>query len=216
VLRDFHRRVQLELWSREHAFSPGLEQPEDWPLEARLETGGLLPLWHGAYSPGLSATFAAVNGIRLLMAGHKVLTSKDEQTLLADAWRWRALRHDVMPDRGLRQNDWLRLVEAVCLSFGRRHDQYIRVDQPWRLRLPDKREFFTVLERLIVGRHVVLGLLAGANYTVVRGFTPTSVLLFDSGDQCWMKRDCVGLIGSSAMARHRVAVSSTLALSRAL
>jgi hypothetical protein len=214
VGRDFHRRVQLELWSRQHAHFPQIAGPEDWPPEARLERMGLQPLWHGDYSPGLSATFAAVNGIRLLMAGHYRLNDKEEQGLVADAWRWRSLRREVLPDRGLRQGEWVRMVESLCQCFSNRHGAFVTMVQPWRGRRPDEREFFTTLERLIVSQHVVLSLLAGAHYSVVRGYTPTSLLLFDSGDKCWIKRTSIGLIGSPRAVRHRFAAASTLALGR--
>lgn len=193
---------------------PQVESPDDWPSQACLDAGGLLPLWQGDYSPGFSATFAAVNGIRLLMATHRRLNSRDEQNLLADVWRWRMARHDVSPDRGLRQGEWLRMVDALCQCFSRKHGPFIRVVQPWRGRRPDEREFFTTLERLIVGRCVVLTLLAGAHYSVVRGYTRTSLLLFDSGGRCWMKRQSIGLVGSPTTMRHRFAAASTLALSR--
>lgn len=212
--RDFHRRVQLELWSRQHASLPQIEVPDDWPSESRLDTAGLLPLWHGDYTPGLSGTFAAVNDIRLLMASHRRLKSKEEQDLLADAWRWRMLRRDVLPDRGLRQGEWLRMVEALCHCFSNRHGVFVRVVQPWRESRPDESEFLTTLERLIVGQQVVLSLLAGAHYSVIRGYTPTSLLLFDSGDRCWVRRKSIGLLGSPRTVRHRFVASSTIALGR--
>lgn len=211
---SFHRRVQLELWGRQHALLPQFAPPDDWPSEARLDAAGLRPLWHGDHSSGFSATFAAVNGLRLLMAVHRQLSDKEEQRLIADAWRWQLARHDVVPDRGLRQSEWLRMVEALCQGFHHRNGAFVRVVQPWRERRPDKREFLTTIERLIVGQHVVLGLVSGAHYLVIRGYTPTSLLLFDSGARAWMMRQSISLVGSARSCRHRFAAASTLALSR--
>lgn len=126
-MRCGRRRLELELWARDHALSPEVEQPDDWPAEFSLGSSQLLPLWHGDYSIGLSATFAAVNGLRLVSAGHCTLSKRDEQRLLANAWRWRGEREKLQPDRGLRQGDWLRMVEALCISFARRHGQFPRL-----------------------------------------------------------------------------------------
>src|SRR5436190_1561203 len=108
---NFQRGVELEDWAFEHSLTPAVPQPDDWPSEWRLDCHGMSPLWHGDYSQGLSATFAVVNGLRLVSAGHCALTAADEQALLADAWSWRLDRGRVTPERGLRQGEWLRMVE---------------------------------------------------------------------------------------------------------
>jgi hypothetical protein len=210
----WRRRQELETWARDHAFSPKVEPPGDWPARFDLGTSQLLPLWHGDYSIGLSATFAAVNGLRLATAGYCPLSKRDEQRLLARAWSWRGEREKLRPDHGLRQGDWVRMVEALCSVVARRHGQFIRVWQPWRTGRPDLSEFYTTLERLIVGHHVVLSLFAGAHYSVIRGYTPGSLLLFDSGERCWMSRKCISVAGSGARGRHRIVPAATIALRR--
>lgn len=165
---------------------------------------------------GLSATLAAVNGLRLVLAGHYELTQTDEQNLLESAWRWRMDRGGVLPHRGDRQGEWLRMVEGLCLVFARRHGQFIRVMQPWRKDSLTRDEFYSAIERLVVGRHVILILFAGGHYSVVRGYTPSSLLLFDSAEQSWVKRACIRLAGSSVGAKHRIAPTSTLTLRRSI
>lgn len=209
------RRMELQLWAQDYALELSCEPPEDWPVAARVETEALLPLWHGDYSQGLSATFAAVNGLRLVTAGHVNLSKADEQRLLEKAWRWRLERGPIRPDRGLRQTDWLRMVEAICHTFMRRHGQFITLNQPWQYASPCREEFFTTIERLIVGRHVILSLFAGAHYSVIRGYTSSSLLLFDSGERCWMQRGSISLVGA-ARARHCISPRATLALRRSL
>ena len=125
-----------------------------------------------------------------------------------------ASERDWQPDRGLRPGDWLRMVEALCGGFARRHGQFIRVWQPWRTGCPNSEEFHTTLERLLVGRHVILSLFAGAHYSVIRGYTPASLLLFDSGERCWMSRKCVSIAGSAVSGRHRIVPAATIALRR--
>jgi hypothetical protein len=214
VRSAFHRRVALENWAHQNALVPAITVPDEWPDEWRRPTAGLLPLCHGDYSMGLSATFAAVNALRLVSAAQCQLTGRDEQSLLESAWQWRMDRGGVLPHRGVRQGEWLRVVEGLCLVFGRRHGQFIKVMQPWRENSPTHDEFFSAIERLVVGRHVVLSLFAGAHYSVVRGYTASSLLLFDSAQNCWVNRTSISLTGTGGTARHRIAPTSTLTLRR--
>lgn len=214
MLSAFHSQVALENWAHQNALVSVIAMPEDWPDQWRHSTAGLLPLWHGDYSMGLSATYAAVNGLRLVCAGQCQLNRHDEQSLLDSAWRWRLSRGAVLPNRGVRKGEWFRMVECLCLVFGRRHGHFVEVRQPWREGSPTRDQFLSSLERLIVGRHVVLSLFAGAHYSVIRGYTPSSLLLFDSAAQAWVKRNCTGLIGSTPVARHRILPSATLTLRR--
>ena len=214
--RSFYRRVELEAWAAEHAVAADAAPPGDWPSEWRLETDGMAPLCHGDYSQGLSATFAIVNGLRLVSAGHCALTARDEQALLCNAWRWRADRSQVTLERGLRQGEWMRMVAALCEHFNRCHEQYITMWKPWSGDGPTRSELFSSIERLLVARQVVLTLFAGARYSVIRGFTGASWLLFDSGEYCWVKRASVGLVGEAQSFRHQLAPSSLLALRRGL
>jgi hypothetical protein len=216
VRLTFHRRVELESWAAEHALSAQIPPPDDWPSQWRVESHGVAPLWQGDYLPGLSATYAVVNGLRLVSAGHCRLTACDERALLAQAWRWRADREPITPERGLRQGEWLRMAEDLCHHFNRRHDQYVTVWQPWPRQRPTRTELFTGVERLIVGRQAVLTLFAGARYSIIRGFTAASWLLFDSGEHCWLKRGSVGLVGTAPILLHQIAASSLLVMRRGL
>ena len=67
---------------------------------------------------------------------------------------------------------------------------------------------------MIVARNVVLTLFAGGRYSVIRGYTQASLLLFDSGGHWWVSRDCIDVSGTDVTARHRLASPSTLALKR--
>lgn len=214
MLSAFHRQVALEEWAHENALLPSIAVPDDWPAQWRHPRVGLLPLWHGDYSMGLSATYAAVNGLRLVSADRCQLSSKDEQSLLEGAWRWRMERGAVLPGRGVRKGEWVRMVEGLCLTFSRQHGHFIEVTQPWRKDSPTRAEFFSALERLLVGRHVVLSLFAGAHYSVIRGYTRSGLLLFDSAEKCWVKRACVDVTGSGSGARHAIVATSTLTLRR--
>ena len=210
----FHRRIALEDWADQNALAHSIIAPEDWPEAWTRPTYGMLPLCHGDHSMGLSGTFAAVNALRLVSAGDCQLTTRDEQSLLENAWRWRTDRGKVMPQRGVRRGECLQMVEGLCLVFGRLFGPFIRVMQPWRESPPTRNEYFSAIERLVVGRHVILSLFAGAHYSVVRGYTRSSLLLFDSAEQCWIKRTSISLQGVSPIARHCIVPTATLTLRR--
>jgi hypothetical protein len=59
-----------------------------------------------------------------------------------------------------------------------------------------------------------VGLFVGARYSVIRGYTRNSLLLFDSGGQHWISRSSVGLGCEDARSRHGVAAGTTIALRR--
>lgn len=209
---SFHRRVKLALWARESAFLPDLAAPEDWPAAANVETTGCLPLWQGSYLPSLSGAFAAVNAIRLAVSCDRCLSNREEQELLATAMRWKADRGYSGFARGLRTSDWPRLLEALCEFSSRHNGKRLFVSQPWRQHWPDYQSFMVGLERLIVGRHVVAVLLAGANYSVIRGYTPLSLLLFDSGGRRWISRESISFPGEAKRTRHHLVPAATLTL----
>ena len=201
------------MWAQESAFLPALAAPEDWPAAACVETTGCLPLWQGSYLPSLSGAFAAVNAIRLAASRYRCLTPREEQELLATAMRWKADRGYSGLARGLRRSDWPRLLDALCESSSRRNGRRLFVSQPWRQHWPDYRGFTVGLERLIVGQHVIAVLLAGANYSVIRGYTPLSLLLFDSGGRRWISREAISFPGEAKRTRHHLVPAATLKLS---
>jgi hypothetical protein len=172
-------------------------------------------LWQGSYLRGLSGVFAAVNALRLIVTQEHRLTPREEEDLLATALRWREDRGYSALSRGLRRSDWPRLLDALCERIRRRRGTHLRIAQPWRLQPPDREAFLIGIERLVVSQHVVAVLLSGANYSVVRGYTPLSVLLFDSGGRRWISRAAICLPGEGKRSRHHMVPAATLTLDRA-
>jgi hypothetical protein len=211
---DLSQQLMLQEWARDHASASPVGQPEHWPEHASLDPRGLLPLSHGDHGHGHSGVYAAVNAIRLVSAGHHAWSDRDDEQLLAKAWDWQTAHGPRRPNRGMRVWQWHSLVDALAFAFGRKHGHFLQISRPWQIRRPGRAEFFTTVERLIVGRHAVLGLFAGAQYSVIRGFTPLSLLLFDSGYREWIARKSVRSNDGPLLGRHRIVPSATLALSR--
>ena len=212
---SLRRRVELTAWARETAFCPDLAPPEDWPATAALDSAGCMPLWQGSYLPCLSGVFAAVNAVRLIATQDQRLIRREEEELLATALRWQQDRGYSALSRGLRKSDWPRLLDALCERFRRLRETHLKTAQPWRLLQPDREAFLTGIERLVVSQNVVAVLLAGANYSVVRGYTPLSILLFDSGGRRWISRAAICLPGEVKRSRHHMVPAATLTLGRA-
>jgi hypothetical protein len=208
------QRLTLQTWASEHAWTPDSPEPENWPAEAKLETHGLRPLSHGDHAIGQSGVYAAVNGLRLVCAGHQVWSARSEQQMFGAAWDWQQSRREGRLDRGMRISSWCRMVDALSFAHSRKHGAFIKVTRPWSARSPDRQEFFTTIERLIISQHAVLSMLAGARYSVIRGYTPVSLLLFDSGHRQSVRRASTDLGGSVVAARHRIVPTATLALAR--
>jgi hypothetical protein len=184
---------------------------------APIEPRNYVPLGierHGDYCHGHSGVYAAVNAIRLVSAGHHAWSDRDDEQLLAKAWDWQTPHGAMRPNRGMRVGQWHCLVDALAFAFGRKHGHFLQISRPWQIRRPCRVHFFTTIERLLVGCHAVLGLFAGAHYSVIRGYTPMSLLLFDSGYRQWITRKTVHVGDGSVGGRHRIIPQATLALSR--
>lgn len=206
--------LTLQAWAREHAWTPNSPEPENWPEQAKLETHGLVPLSHGDHAIGQSGVYAAVNGVRLVLAGHQAWGTRSEQQMLGAAWKWQWSRREGRLDRGSRISNWCRMVDALTFAHSRKHGAIIQVTRPWQAQSPDRHEFFTTIERLIVSQHAVLSMFAGARYSVIRGYTPWSLLLFDSGHRQWVSRASTDLGDSVVAGRNRIVPAATLALAR--
>lgn len=208
------RRLELRHWAVEHLGKLSTENPVDWPPAARIPSLGLAPLFHGDYAVGQSGVYAALNGLRLATAGHCHLSARDEEVLLNVAWDWRRLRGEVRPDRAMRSGDWKRLVEALAYSLSRRHGQALSILPAADLTASNGDEFSKLLERLIISGYVVLAMVQGGNYTVIRGFTRSSILLFDSGCRHWLRRASNALVPWRLGLRSPLALGTTLAIRR--
>ena len=70
-----------------------------------------------------------------------------------------------------------------------------------------------LIERAIRAHRPVLGLLRGTydHFTVVSGYTPTRLILFDSWGYHWVERRSCG-VGRATPCRHRIAVKSVQTL----
>lgn len=187
VRLDWCRRYALELWAAEHLYQLNAESPDDWPDASRLRTNELMPVYCGEYAPGLTGLYAIVNGLRLLLANLSPLKPSDEQMLLEVGCTYMSGREALLPHRGHRTELLVRMAEAMAFALSRRRGVWIQCERlgPEIMR---QGKLHPLLERSVVAKRVVLLLLGRGHYSVLRGYTRDSWLLFDATGRQWMLR----------------------------
>lgn len=183
------RRLELQQWAEDHALAPQIEEPEDWPTEFRLGPTGLYPIYCGDHAPGFVGLYAIINGLSLLLAEALPLKPAEERMLLDLGWKFLSGRGLVAPWHGIRVNTFDRLAEGLSFTLSRHRSQWIRFERLELTSHPSDPELGITFERLLVAKRVVIILLGRGHYTVIRGYTPLSWLLFDATGRMWMKRD---------------------------
>ena len=96
-------------------------------------------------------------------------------------------RETMAPHKGTRLNTLSRLAEAMSFALSRRRGTWIQCARFEHPQLSPKSTRI-VLERSVVAKRAVLILLGRGHYTVLRGYTSGSWLLFDAMGRLWMQR----------------------------
>jgi hypothetical protein len=174
----------------------------------------LWPLYHGDNCIGLSGLYAILNAIRLAIAHKQVLTEPELYRIMRAGLRF--LEGRLTPvqllSSGLRVNLWRSMAEAMTEVTLREAGAWARVE-PVFVSDPGVRAAFDAIEDAIERLRPVMMLCRGGRYTVVSGYTASSLLLFDSAGSCWIKKHVCGVPGDCDSARHVLYPASFLAVS---
>ncbi len=184
---DWRQRAQLECWAIDHLHSPSIEPPDIWPEHCRLRADGQSPLYCGDHAIGLTGLYSVVNAIKLLLTEAGPLQPSEERMLLEVGWRFMSGRETMAPHKGTRLNTLSRLAEAMSFALARRRETWIKCERFEHPPLRSK-SMSIVLERSVVAKRAVLILLGRGHYSVLRGYTSGSWLLFDAMGRLWMQR----------------------------
>lgn len=184
---DKRRQFELAHWAGEHLHNPKAVQPEDWPDACRLRTNGVMPTFGGEYAPGLTGLYAVLNGLKLLVAEVAPLKPSDEQMLLEVGCNFMIGREVITPHRGIRTHMLIRMAEAMAFALVRRRGDWVRSERV-RFLEPYSVGSRAILERTVLAKRVILVLLGRGHYSVLRGYTSESWLLFDATGRQWMLR----------------------------
>lgn len=181
------------------------------PLRAKLRNTRLIqPLLHGDGCVGLSGVYSVVNAIRLVLADKRNPGATAMDELLTAGLRFMDGR--LTPARaatsGLRVSLWRQLAEALTDRTRHRHRVLVFAERIYVDNGIDRMVAWSSIEENIRARRAVLLLTRGGRYTVVNGYTPSSLLLFDSGWSYWISKRATGVPGDCAGARHIIYPSS--------
>lgn len=174
----------------------------------------LWPLYHGDNCTGLSGLFAILNAIRLAIAHKHSLTEPELYRIMRAGLRF--LEGRLTPAQlvgsGVRVNLWRRMAEAMVEVTLREAGAWVRIERVF-VSEPGTQAAFDAIEDAIGRLRPVMMLRRGGRYTVVSGFTGSSLLLFDSGGSCWIRKHVCGVPGDCESARYVLYPASFLAVS---
>ena len=187
------------------------------PALAKLDTGQVKPLQQGDLD-GLCGLYAAINALRLVLA--PVRQVKRPEALL---WFRTGLEflgktgnlEDTIA-HGMGPQLWLDLIKKLAAVANGKNSFYISVSQPLEHAKPANRaQMYEAIEEAVLQGRAVLISLSGVHdhYTVVSGFSPFSLRLFDSGHLQRIGRADCGTQRSGDKWRHRVNARTLTVLS---
>lgn len=179
------RQLKLQVWAKAHALDPSVASPEDWPQRFRLDPAGSWALSAGDCAPGFVGLYTVVNALDLLLANSKPLEPAEKKWLLDIGWRFLSDRNPIRLWSSVRLGTMVRMTDALCFALARRRSRFIGCHE---IRLATIKLRPLNIERFIVSRQSVIILLGDGQYSVLRGYTPESWLLFDCNGRSWIKR----------------------------
>lgn len=183
-----------------------------WPQHGRIKATRLItPLYQGDHV-GLSGLYAILNAFRLALAPTRLLNMEETRQLATAGIRYieahGQLSHAMLG--GIRLSLWRRLAEALRDHAAFKLNAHIHIDQPFRYGPAfTAGQLLRVLETMVQRQTPVIILRRGGRYTIVSGYTPLSLILFDSFGQWWIKRESCGVKGD-ANVRHRLYSASLM------
>jgi hypothetical protein len=184
-------------------------------LAVKLSNAKLIePLLYGDALVGISAIYAVTNALRLAVAHRQRLTAAEAYKVMAAGfgyWSGRLSPAQAFQS-GCRVSHWRGLAQAMTETARRQLGIQVFVDR-LVIHAADRASLFSAIEEAIGQWRPVLMLCRGGRYTVVSGFTPSSLLLFDGGGAHWLAKHACGVPGDCENARHMLYPASLMALS---
>jgi hypothetical protein len=186
------------------------------PTGAKLANTGLIaPLLHGDSIVGLSGLYAITNAIRLAVADRRQLNAGEVYKLMSAGFEFLSGR--VTPRQafqsGCRMSTWRAMGHAMIEVARTRLGLNLGLDRVIVENGRSTQAAFAAIENAIANWRPVLMLCRGGRYTVVSGFTSSSLLLFDSGCAWWIAKRACGVPGDGESAAHMLYPASFMALS---
>ncbi|WP_242097662.1 hypothetical protein [Sphingomonas sp. CROZ-RG-20F-R02-07] len=190
--------------------------PAQLPLQHQIGRRGEASLSQGDLD-GLCGLYAAINGLRLLLAPVRQLKRHESKRLFHTGVTL-LIEHDLLPSavvEGFGDKLWRALVQRLVEEASVIADRTIAVHQPLaKLVRPTRSATFAAIEVALAAGQPVLADLSGRHehFTVISGYSPYSLFLYDSGRLCWLPRASCS-IGRARSRRHHINPRSLTILS---
>lgn len=189
--------------------------PATATARARHPNSGLIDaLWVSDDCVGLTALYAALNGIRFALAHQHRFTASEVHKVMSSGLRFFEGR--LTPRQcvvsGIRVQLWRDLVAAMSEATWQLTGRAILVERVLIDGPGNRGAVFDALDDAVARLRVPLMLLRGGVYTVVSGTTTASILLFDSRGCSWISKRSCGVPRDGAEARHMICPTALLAL----
>lgn len=186
------------------------------PASCSLPGADLIqPATQGDYD-GLCGLYCIINAIRLVMAYQRELDREEVRALFTAGVRYLEQKgslaealHSCVSKQG-----WPKLAERIVATAQPMADPFILLERPRLSKDAPIIDIFRCIEKLIASGKAPCVFLRGRyrHYSVISGYTPASLRLFDSYGHRWVWRRSCGTTETST-ALHRIQVQSIIALS---
>jgi hypothetical protein len=174
----------------------------------------LTPSWQGQHD-SFCSIYAIINGLRLVLAPIAPLSDDQCERLFRFGVRLLAERDELVAcaQDGLELPSYQVVAHAMANHVGQHSSAMVAVEQLFAS--DDGVSLVDLVDAIkrAIGRHkVVLVSLAGTydHYTVVCGYSPTRLRLFDSYGYAWINIAACDVAMLGATARHRIDAASLL------
>jgi hypothetical protein len=176
-------------------------QPEAWSLRGAHI---IEPISQGDYD-GLCGLYCIINAIRLVMAPHRELKHQEVRALFRAGVRFLERRGNlstaVRSSVGARL--WPQLAERLRATAQRMSNRSIILERPALRKDAELADTWRTIERMITSGKAPVLFMRGKyrHYSVISGYTPASLKLFDSFGYHWVRRASCGTINADAQRR---------------
>jgi hypothetical protein len=192
-----------------------------WILEHHPEKAAhpgvrrIQPVYQGDCD-GLCGLYCILNGIRLVAAPSRILSDAEVQELFVGGVQDLASA-GALPEavcRSIERDHWRQLANALQRQAATSFGLTLKIEQPFASDEAQMAEALGAIERMILQRKAVMVFMRGTyrHYTVIAGYSPASLRLFDSFGYRWLRKASVTTDGNEN-ARHRLQLASLLAIS---
>jgi hypothetical protein len=153
------------------------------------------PITQGDYD-GLCGLYCVINAVRLVLAPRRELTHEEVKTLFAAGVRFLARRsclaeavHSCIPE-----HTWVNLAKHVVAAAQPMTNRRILLRRPKSSENAPIEETMRRIERMVHSGQAPCVFLRGTyrHYSVISGYTPVSLKLFDSFGYRWVLRRTCG------------------------